>query len=92
MKPNQEFFKGKFHIIRPLAYLEERLLKKYAVENQFPFFESNCPTAKTSKRLYVKNLLNQLEHDYRGIKKNIYRAIKNVKTDYLLHPSKINPR
>jgi len=92
MVPNQEFFNGKFHIIRPLAYIEENFIKKYAIENKFPVFENNCPTAKTSKRTYVKNLLIQLEKDYRGIKKNIYRAMKNVKPDYLPHPGSVNPR
>jgi tRNA 2-thiocytidine biosynthesis protein TtcA len=92
MVPNQEFFKGAFRIIRPLAYIDEKLIKAYAAMKQFPTFENKCPTAIASKRLYVKNLLNQLEKDYRGIKKNIYRAMKNVKPEYLPIPRSINPR
>ncbi|MBN1350378.1 tRNA 2-thiocytidine(32) synthetase TtcA [candidate division KSB1 bacterium] len=92
MVPNQEFFNGKFHIIRPLFYIEETLIKKYAIENELPVFDNLCPTGKTSKRQYVKDLLKQLEKDYRGVKKNIYRAMKNVKPDYLPSPGSVNPR
>lgn len=90
MLPKQAFFKGDFHIIRPLAYLEERIVKKYAAERAFPVFPNYCPTGENSKRKYVKNLLRQMEHDYRGVKKNIYKAMKNVKMEYMLpHKSEI---
>lgn len=92
MLPKQEFFKGEFHIIRPLAYLEEKIIKKYAAEQNLPSFPNYCPTGENSKRKYVKNLLQQLEHDYRGVKKNIYKAMKNVKPEYLLPPGSILPR
>lgn len=92
MLPNQEFFKGEFHIIRPLAYLEEHVIKQYADQHHFPVFSNYCPTSGHSKRAYVKDLLKQLEHDYRGIRRNIYRALKNVKPEYLLQPRHENPR
>ena len=92
MLPKQTFFDGKFQIIRPLAYLEESELKKYHREMEFPVFGSGCPTDGNSKREYVKKLLRQMEYDYRGIKKNIYKAIKNVNLEYLLPDRDINPR
>ena len=36
MVPNQTIFGGKLHIIRPLAYIREGLVKKYAKERGFP--------------------------------------------------------
>ena len=57
MVPNQTIFGGKLHIIRPLAYLREGLVKKYAEERGFPVIENGCPTSRTSKRRYVKELL-----------------------------------
>lgn len=92
MLPKQEFFGGKFHIIRPLAYLEEPMIKKYTRLKEFPVFPNYCTTGENSKRTYVKNLLSKMEHDYRGIKKNIYRAMKHVKPEYLLPSPEINPR
>jgi tRNA 2-thiocytidine biosynthesis protein TtcA len=86
MLPSQTYFQGEFNLIRPLAYIEEALIKRFARETEFPIFENPCPTAKTSKRNYIKELLNQLEKDHRGVKENIFKALKHVKPDYLLPP------
>jgi len=84
MKPNQEFFQGRFYIIRPLAYIWEKKIKTYAASQNFPLFENICPTNKNSKRQYIKDLLNNLEKDHRIIKENIFKSLKHVKVDYLL--------
>ncbi len=84
MLPNQSIFGGKLHIIRPLAYLSEDLLKKYAREREFPMVENACPTSGNSRRNYVKKLLDQLEIDNPDIRHNIYTAMSHVKQDYLM--------
>jgi tRNA 2-thiocytidine biosynthesis protein TtcA len=84
MKPSQSIFKGAMHIIRPLAYLEEGLIKKYARECVFNIVANRCPTSKTSRRLYIKELLNSLEKENRQIRHNIWTAMHHVKKDYLL--------
>lgn len=84
MLPNQKIFGGILHIIRPLAYLKEELVKKYSKERRFPVLKNDCPTSRTSKRIYVKNLLNELERDNKEIRDNIYKAMSHVKPDYLL--------
>lgn len=86
MVPSQSIFRGKFHIIRPLSYIAEDLVKRYARERCFPIIENNCPTSKTSKRMYIKKLLNELEKDNKDIRENIFKSMKHVKTDYLLTP------
>lgn len=83
MKPMQEFFRGSLHVIRPLAYLEESLVKKYAREQGFPALENRCPTSGVSKRRYVKELLASLERDNPQIRHNIHLAMRHVKPDYL---------
>ena len=83
MMPNQELFKGKFHIIRPLVYLWERKIKQYAELNNFPAFENPCPSANNSKRIFIKNLLNTLEKENRKVKENIFKSLRHVKGDYL---------
>ena len=88
MMPNQSIFGGKLHIIRPLAYLREDLVKKYSKERQFPILKNDCPTSNTSKRVYIKNLLNELERDNKQIRDNIYKAMSHVKPDYLLPQTK----
>ncbi len=88
MMPKQSIFDGKLHIIRPLAYLKEELVKKYSRERQFPAAKNDCPTSLSSKRVYIKNLLNELERDNKAIRENIYKAMSHVKPDYLLSPKK----
>jgi tRNA 2-thiocytidine biosynthesis protein TtcA len=84
MVPNQMIFAGKLHIIRPLAYIREAFVKKYAAERRFPSIENCCPTSKTSRRLYIKRLLDELEKENRDIRDNIFRSMNHVKQDYLL--------
>jgi tRNA 2-thiocytidine biosynthesis protein TtcA len=84
MVPNQSIFAGELHIIRPLAYLREALVKKYAQERRFPSIENRCPTSKTSRRLYIKNLLNELEKENKDIRHNIFKSMHHVKQEYLL--------
>lgn len=83
MMPNQSIFGGKLHIIRPLAYLREELVKKYSRERQFPTVKNECPSSENSKRIYVKKLLNDLERDNPDIRHNIFKAMSHVKPDYL---------
>ncbi|HPC85680.1 MAG TPA: ATP-binding protein [Smithellaceae bacterium] len=84
MLPNQSVFGGKLHIIRPLAYLTEGLVKKYARESRFPLVENACPTSGNSKRSYIKQLLDRLEMDNPDIRHNIFTAMSHVKPDYLM--------
>ena len=84
MVPNQSIFRGKFHIIRPLAYIREKLIKKYAEEQSFPVIENRCPTGKVSKRMYIKNVLDELEKENKDIRENIFKSMSHVKPDYLL--------
>ena len=83
MLPKQSIFGGKLHIIRPLAYLTEDLVKKYSRERQFPTVANECPTSGNSRRTYIKKLLNELERDNPDIRHNIYTAMSHVKPDYL---------
>lgn len=84
MVPRQEVFRGRFHIIRPLAYAWERDLKALAREQKLPVLVEGCPTEPVSKRAYVKDVLRRLEHDHRGTKENIFKALWRVKEAYLL--------
>ncbi|MEN6489076.1 MAG: ATP-binding protein [Smithella sp.] len=84
MMPNQTIFGGKLHIIRPLAYLTEELVKKYSREQQFPTVKNECPSSENSRRIYIKKLLNELERENKDIRHNIFQAMSHVKPDYLM--------
>ena len=84
MVPSQAFFKGRFTVIRPMAYADEELIRAFAREQNFPEYANPCPSANNSKRREIKTILKQLYLSNNKIKGNIFRAMSRVKTDYLL--------
>jgi tRNA 2-thiocytidine biosynthesis protein TtcA len=84
MVPCQTFFKGRFTVIRPLAFADQDLIRAFAGEQGFPEFVNPCPSATHSKRQELKTLLMQLYRSNKKIKGNIFRAMSHVKLDYLL--------
>ncbi len=86
MLPVQPLFKGKITLIRPLALLEEKKIERFAREMHLPFGPSGCPVSGKTKRREIKELIEQLERKNRKVRGNIFRALSNIKTDYLLSP------
>ena len=84
MLPSQPFFDGKLTVIRPLAYADEDSLQRFADEMQWPIKANPCPSAGSSKRGEVKQMLQRLYTSNKKIKGNIFRALRHVKRDYLL--------
>lgn len=84
MRPYQTFFNGNFAVIRPLVFCDEAAILRLATEENFPVFENPCPSAKVSKRREIKQLLKQLYQSNNAVKGNIFRAMHNVRKDYLL--------
>ncbi len=85
MNPRQELFRGRIVIIRPLCYVEEGLVRKFAEENGFPDKLRGCPFGEDSKRNHVKDIIRQTERKTPGlnVKTNIFQSLKRIKTDYI---------
>jgi tRNA 2-thiocytidine biosynthesis protein TtcA len=84
MVPCQSFFQGRFTVIRPLAFVGEETIVRFANDRKFPEFINPCPSASHSKRHEIKALLKRLYHSNAKIKGNIFRAMSHVKPEYLL--------
>ena len=84
MLPCQKMFQGRFTLIRPLAFVDEDIIRRFARERGWPRFVNPCPTAQISKRSEIKLLLKELYSRNRKIKGNIFRAMSHARTDYLL--------
>jgi tRNA 2-thiocytidine biosynthesis protein TtcA len=84
MKPYQDMFRGEFAIIRPLAYVQERELKRVAARLQLPVIKSQCLNSDRSKRRLVKGIISEVERHNRNVKKNIFRSLQRVRHEYLL--------
>jgi tRNA 2-thiocytidine biosynthesis protein TtcA len=84
MSPKQELFGGKITVIRPLAYVEEDLIIKFAKDLDFPHHKCACPNSLTSNRTRVGNIIKDLRNVCPDIKTNIFKSVKRIKEDYLL--------
>jgi tRNA 2-thiocytidine biosynthesis protein TtcA len=84
MRPMQPFFKGEISIIRPLAFVEEDSIERFAAKKHFPDFIHPCPYAAISKRKQIKEWLDLLYKTNKKIRGNIFRSLKNVNPEYLL--------
>lgn len=84
MVPSQLFFQERFKLIRPLAFVDEDVIRRFVKENGCPSFVNPCPTAKVSKRREIKTFLKQLYCSNKKVKGNIFRSMSHVKTEYLL--------
>jgi len=84
MAPKQELFEGKVVLIRPLAYVEEDMIRKFAKVANFPHEKCSCPNSVTSKRTKVTNIIKDLEKICPEIRTNIFKSVKRIKQEYLL--------
>jgi len=84
MVPRQTFFDGRLTVIRPLAMVEAKSIRRFAKDRQFPRYVNPCPSAGSTKRSEIGAMLERLYRTNLKIKGNIYRSMSHVKTKYLL--------
>lgn len=83
MLPVQDLFNGRLSIIRPLFLLDENKIKRYAKDMDWPEIDLGCPTAGSSRREDIKNMLKRFYRSNKKIKGNIFHALQNVNPAYL---------
>jgi tRNA 2-thiocytidine biosynthesis protein TtcA len=84
MLPVQELFKGKLTLIRPLYLIDQDLIQRYVRSMGWNRIELGCPSAGSSKREEIRNMLKSFYRSNRKIKGNIFHALQNVNPEYLL--------
>lgn len=62
-------------VLRPLIYVHERAIKKYAYEAKLPIVKNSCPADGNSKRAYVKEVVNRLDAENHGLKDRAFTAL-----------------
>ena len=74
-------------VIRPLAYVAERDIERYARVRDFPIIPCNlCGSQQHLKRRAVKELLAGWEREHPGRTEAIFSALRNVQTSHLADP------
>ena len=79
---------GKHVVIRPLAYVEERDIVKYAELRQFPIIPCNlCGSQEHLQRKAVKVMLAEWERKFPKRIDSIFAALGNVAPSHLADPA-----
>lgn len=63
-------------MIRPLVYAPEKDIKYFISHSDLPVLASSCPVDKTTDRESVKQLLNDLDRENKGLKYRIFGAMQ----------------
>jgi tRNA 2-thiocytidine biosynthesis protein TtcA len=76
MYPRVALFGGKLTIIRPLAYVSEREIRRYARAADFPPSPPTCPTGNQSQRALMRTILHMVERNNPHVRAHLWRAAK----------------
>jgi tRNA 2-thiocytidine biosynthesis protein TtcA len=75
---------GRHIVIRPLAYVAERDIARYARGRAFPLIPCTlCGSQENLQRLAVKRMLAGWEREFPGRTETIFRALRNVELEHL---------
>jgi len=78
---------GRHVVIRPLAYIPEALIARYAAALAFPLIPCTlCGSQPNSQRLAVKAMLAQWQQQFPGRIETIFSSLRHVSVSHLLDP------
>jgi len=84
MAPKLRSEDGRHIVIRPLAYVSERDIARYASAREFPIIPCNlCGSQENLQRAAVKRMLADWERDYPGRTESLLTALRNVEPAHL---------
>jgi len=78
---------GRQIVIRPLAYVAERDIARYARGRNFPIIPCTlCGSQDNMQRVTIKKMLAEWERDFPGRTESIFSALRQVETEHLADP------
>ena len=84
MPPKLRSEDGRHVVIRPLAYVAERDIARYARARRFPIIQCRlCGSQETLQRKAVKRMLAEWEREYPGRTEAIFSSLRNVVPSHL---------
>jgi len=87
MAPKLASEDGRHIVIRPLAYVSERDIARYARGREFPIIPCNlCGSQENMQRVAVKKMLADWEQQFPGRTESIFSAIRSVEVEHLADP------
>jgi tRNA 2-thiocytidine biosynthesis protein TtcA len=87
MPPKLKSEDGRHIVIRPLAYVAESQIERYARARAFPIIPCKlCGSQDNAQRKEVKRMLAAWELEYPGRTESIFSALRNVEASHLADP------
>jgi len=78
---------GRHIVIRPMAYVPEREIERYARAREFPLIPCTlCGSQQHMQRVNVKKMLTDWEREFPGRTEAIFSSLGNVTTSHLVDP------
>ena len=85
MPPKLRSDDGKHIVIRPLAYVPEKLLERYAGDMNFPIIPCDlCGSQPNLQRQVMKEMLRDWEKKHPGRVENLFRAMHHIVPSHLM--------
>jgi tRNA 2-thiocytidine biosynthesis protein TtcA len=85
MPPKLRSDDGKHIVIRPLAYVPEKLLERYATDMNFPIIPCDlCGSQPNLQRQVMKEMLRDWEKKYPGRVENLFRSMHHIVPSHLM--------
>jgi tRNA 2-thiocytidine biosynthesis protein TtcA len=82
---------GRHIVIRPLAYVAERDIERYARGRDFPIIPCKlCGSQDNLQRVAIKRMLADWERDFPGRTESIFSSLRNVELQHLADPLKFD--
>jgi tRNA 2-thiocytidine biosynthesis protein TtcA len=87
MPPKLQSDDGKHIVIRPLAFVKETDLERYAAWQQFPIIPCTlCGSQENAKRKEMVQMLRAWEKSHPGRVENVFQALSRITPSHLLDP------
>ena len=85
MPPKLRSDDGKHIVIRPLAYVPEKLLERYATDMSFPIIPCDlCGSQPNLQRQVMKEMLRDWEKKHPGRVENLFRSMHHIVPSHLM--------
>jgi tRNA 2-thiocytidine biosynthesis protein TtcA len=85
MPPKLRSDDGKHIVIRPLAYVPEKLLERYATDMNFPIIPCDlCGSQPNLQRQVMKEMLRDWEKKHPGRVENLFRSMHHIVPSHLM--------
>jgi tRNA 2-thiocytidine biosynthesis protein TtcA len=87
MPPKLRSEDGRHVVIRPLAYVAEGEIERYARAREFPLIPCTlCGSQDNMQRMEIKKMLREWEQQYPGRTESIFSSLRNVVPSHLADP------